>query len=47
MKTEARLRTYTILSLIFGLWFLALGWLWVYLFNVVFVFPLALIGFVL
>ena len=30
-----------------AIWFLLLGWEWVYFFNIVFVFPFAIVGFFL
>ena len=33
-----------IVALICGIWFVLAGWLWVYFFNLIFVFPVALIG---
>lgn len=38
---------YRILALVFSLWFLLAGWIWVYYINIIFVFPFAIIGFIL
>ncbi|MEP2667946.1 MAG: hypothetical protein ABJH04_03065 [Cyclobacteriaceae bacterium] len=45
LKTKKRLLD--IASLICGIWFLATSWLWVWLFNVFFSFPVGLIGILL
>jgi hypothetical protein len=37
----------SVLALLCSLWFLALGWAWVYFINIVFVFPIAILGFIL
>lgn len=37
---------FNIVALICSLWFALLSWAWVYLFNVLFVFPVAIVGFV-
>jgi hypothetical protein len=36
----------SVLALLCSLWFLALGWAWVYFINIVFVFPIAILGFI-
>jgi hypothetical protein len=38
---------FNLLALLCGIWFVLLGWAWVYWFNVVFVFPVGIIGVVL
>jgi hypothetical protein len=45
--TEKRLFIVNILALVCAVWFLLLGWMWVYFFNVILVFPFAIIGFFL
>jgi hypothetical protein len=47
MITERRLRIVNILALTCAIWFLLLGWVWVYFANVIFVFPVAIAGFFL
>lgn len=47
MTTERRFRIFNILALLCAIWFLLLGWMWVYFFNVILVFPIAIIGFFL
>jgi len=47
MTQERKLLIANILAFICALWFLFLGWIWVYFFNVVFVFPIAIAGFFL
>jgi hypothetical protein len=42
-----RSRLFNVLAILCGLWFLLAGWMWVYFFNVIFVFPIAIAGFVL
>lgn len=41
MKRE---QIYSIIALVFSLWFLLAGWIWFYLLNVYFVFPFALVA---
>jgi hypothetical protein len=41
MKRE---QIYSIIALVFSLWFLLAGWIWFYLLNVYFVLPFALIA---
>jgi hypothetical protein len=43
-------RTYTVInifSIVCATWYIAFGWVWVWLANVIFVFPIALLGLVL
>jgi hypothetical protein len=40
-------KTTSIIALVCSLWFLLLGWMWVYFFNVIFAFPIAILGVVL
>ena len=47
MKTPDKPTVCNILAIICGLWFLFAGWVWVYLVNLVIVFPFAIIGFFL
>ena len=47
MTTQKRLLIFNILALVCAMWFLALGWVWVYFFNVIVVFPFAILGFFL
>ena len=47
MASEKRFLTYNLLALLCATWFLLLGWAWFFYFNVVFVFPFAIIGFFL
>jgi hypothetical protein len=39
--------TFNIVALLCSIWFVLLSWAWVYLFNVIFVFPVGILGFVL
>jgi hypothetical protein len=43
----SRKKTYSIIALICSIWFVLFGSMWVYLANVVLVFPVAIVGFVL
>lgn len=45
MANQRALNIINIFSIICGAWFILGGWVWVYLFNVIFVFPIALLGF--
>ena len=47
MNKEFRFLIYNVLALICGVWFLLVGWYWGHLFNVIFVFPIAILGFFL
>ena len=47
MASEKKFLTYNIFAFICALWFLLVGWVWVYWINVVFVFPFAIAGFFL
>lgn len=47
MTIERRKLIFNILALICGIWFLLLGWFWAWLVNVIFVFPVAIVGFFL
>lgn len=47
MEREKKLLVYNVFALLFGVWFMLLGWAWVYYFNLLFVFPFALAGFFL
>lgn len=47
MANQRALNIINILSIICGVWFVALGWMWAWLINVIFVFPFAIIGFIL
>lgn len=47
MTPERKSLIANLLAFICALWFLLAGWLWVYYFNVVFVFPVAIAGFFL
>lgn len=47
MTLERKTLIANLLAFICALWFLLMGWVWVYYFNVVFVFPLAIAGFFL
>lgn len=45
MTKESRLQIYNVLAFLCSIWFLLLGWLWVYWLNVIIVFPFAILGF--
>ena len=47
MTTEKRYLIYNVFALICAIWFLLVGWAWIYWLNVVFVFPFAIVGFFL
>ncbi len=47
MNTSKRLTIYNVLATICGAWFLLAGWVWVYLVNIILVFPFAILGFFL
>lgn len=47
MMTERRLFVFNIIALLCAIWFLLLGWMWVYYVNIIFVFPFAILGFFL
>jgi len=47
MKTPDKPTLCNILAILCGAWFLLAGWVWVYLVNVIIVFPFAIIGFFL
>jgi len=47
MTIDKKKLIYNILALICSVWFLLLGWFWAWLINVIFVFPVAIIGFIL
>lgn len=47
MTTNTKFLMYNILALICVLWFLLVGWYWGHWFNVIFVFPFAILGFFL
>lgn len=45
MTKERRLQIYNVLAFLCSVWFLLLGWIWVYWVNVMIVFPFAILGF--
>jgi hypothetical protein len=47
MTIDRKKLNFNILALICSIWFLLLGWYWAWLINVIFVFPLAIVGFIL
>lgn len=47
MASQRTLNIFNIISIICGLWYVLLGWMWAWLFNVFFVFPFAIAGFIL
>jgi hypothetical protein len=47
MTIDRKKLIYNILALICSVWFLLLGWFWAWLINVIFVFPVAIVGLIL
>jgi len=47
MTLDRKKLIFNILALICSIWFLLLGWFWAWLINVIFVFPVAVVGFIL
>lgn len=47
MNKERKARILYIISLVCGIWFLAFGWIWTYLANLILAYPFGLIGFLL
>ncbi len=47
MTNDRKKLIFNIIALICGIWFLLLGWFWAWLINVIFVFPMAIVGFIL
>jgi len=47
MTNDRKKLIFNIIALICGIWFLLLGWFWAWLINVIFVFPVAIVGFIL
>ena len=47
MNGEKKLLVINICALLCAVWFLLLGWVWVYFANIIFVFPVAILGFFL
>lgn len=47
MTIDRKKLIFNILALICSIWFLLLGWFWAWLINVIFVFPVAIVGFIL
>ena len=44
MASQRTLNILNILAIICGLWYVAFGWVWAWLINVLFVFPFAIAG---
>lgn len=47
MANQRTLNIINIFAIICGIWFVAFGWVWAWLANVIFVFPFAILGLIL